>query len=103
MQRKKMNDLPFNEEKFLMHNLFREKNETVFVLNFKPGQEMPVHKHPGNLYLLGCEGEGVFIINGVHHPCKKGYVFQIEPDEEFGAVNNSEENFSVYAVMSKRS
>lgn len=100
--KKTMEEAPFNEQRFSKYDLFREKSETVFVLRLKPNQTMPVHKHPGqNLYLLGFEGEGIFIINDEKHACKQGDVFSIKQDEEFGVLNESAENFTAFAVMSK--
>lgn len=103
MERKQIQDAPFDDKKFTKYDLFKENDETVFVLNLKPGQELPPHKHPErNLYLLGYEGEGEFVIDGEKHRCKKGDIFAVSPEEEFGVVNHSDGNFTVYAFMSKQ-
>lgn len=101
--KKSVQDAPFNEERFSMHHLFKSNSEKVFVISFKPNQSMPGHKHPGhNLYLLGYEGEGNFLINGETHPCKQGDVYYVEPDDELGVENDSDSDFRVYCVLSKR-
>lgn len=100
--KKSIEEIKFNEERFSMEHLFKTESEKVFVLSLKPSQSMPVHKHPGyHLYVLGYEGEGNFLINGEVHTCRKGDVFRVEPDDEFGVENNSNANFRVYCVMSK--
>ncbi|MFA8438592.1 cupin domain-containing protein [Pueribacillus sp. YX66] len=102
--KKSVLEAPFNEKSFSMHHLFKSDSEKVFVVSLKPNQTLPSHKHPEhNLYVLGYEGEAEFVINGVTHSCKQGDVFYLEPDDEFGIENNSDGNFRVYCVMSKRS
>ena len=102
MLRKSVEEAPFNEKGFSLHHLFRDENERVFVISFKPNQVMPAHKHPGyHLYLLGYEGEGTFIINGVTHVCQKGDVFKLEPEDEIGIENDRDREFRVYCVMNK--
>lgn len=102
MVKKNIDEAPFNEKRFSKYDLFREKSETVFVLRLKPNQTMPVHKHPRyNLYVLGYEGEALFLINGEQHVCMQGDVFSIQPDDEFGVINESDHDFTAFAIMSK--
>lgn len=104
MEQKRIQDTAFDDERFTKHNLFRQHNETVFVLNLKPHQELPAHKHPNrNLYIIGFEGEGQFMIDGDIYDCKAGDAFSISADEDFGVRNESDENFRAYAVMVKQS
>ncbi|MFD1903784.1 hypothetical protein ACFSQ7_06240 [Paenibacillus rhizoplanae] len=36
----------------------------MFVLNFMPGQKLPVHKHPGaDVYILALHGDGAIHVN----------------------------------------
>lgn len=101
--KKSIEEIQFNDERFSMDHLFKTDSEKVFVLSLKPSQSMPVHKHPGhNLYVLGFEGEGEFLINGETHMCQKGDVFSITPDDEFGVDNNSKTDFRVYCILSKQ-
>ncbi len=100
--KKSLEEIQYKDAGFSMDHLFKSKSEKVFVLSLKPNQTMPVHKHPGhNLYLLGYGGEGSFLINGETHTCKQGDVFSVGPDDEFGVNNDSNDNFRVFAIMSK--
>lgn len=104
MEQKRIQDTPFNEDRFTKNDLFKKKSETVFVLNLKPGQELPPHKHPKrNLYIIGFEGEGTFNIDGDDYSCKTGDVFSISPEEDFGVKNESNGDFRAYACMMKQS
>lgn len=104
MEKKRIQETAFADERFTKHNLFRQNKETVFVLNLKPDQELPPHKHPNrHLYIMGFEGEGQFMIDGDRYDCAAGDTFSIAADEDFGVKNVSDGNFRAYAVMVKQS
>ncbi|WP_163857000.1 cupin domain-containing protein [Paenibacillus elgii] len=43
----------FQEERFTKKVLFQAERTIVFTLNFMPGQQLPVHQHPGSqVYVL---------------------------------------------------
>ncbi|WP_077211001.1 cupin domain-containing protein [Bacillus dakarensis] len=94
--------IEYSEERFTKRIVFKEGESTVFVLNFKPQQSLPAHKHPGtNVYLLVVEGAGTFKIDGKEVKASKNDVILADGDEEFAFVNDSNENTSVYVMLNK--
>ncbi|MEW6387359.1 MAG: cupin domain-containing protein [Thermodesulfobacteriota bacterium] len=70
-------DKPFREL------LFDSPNLRVLTFNFEPGQEMPVHSHPGDseVALLVLEGAGVFTGGSQDLPARTG-MLQVMPVSE---------------------
>lgn len=94
--------IEYSEERFTKRIVFKEGESTVFVLNFKPQQSLPTHKHPGtNVYLLVLEGAGTFTIDGKEVPVKKNDVIVADGEEDFAFVNDSNENTSLYVMLNK--
>lgn len=94
--------IEYNEARFTKRVIFKEDESTVFVLNFKPGQTLPTHKHPGtNVYLLVLEGEGTLIIDGQNHSIGKHNTVLCTGEEEFAFENNSSSNVSLYVMLNK--
>lgn len=92
----------FGEEKFTKNMLYQTDTHHAFVLNFKPGQELPAHKHPGReLYLLVIEGEGTLTIDGTPAAIVQGDAVQCMGDELFAFKNTSNGNTSLYVVLGK--
>ena len=55
----------YSEERFTKRVIYKKGETTAFVLNFLPGQKLPVHKHPGTeVYLYVVTGSGTLIIDG---------------------------------------
>ena len=49
----------------LLRKSFKKIDSTAFVLNFMPGQELPLHKHQGSdVFIMTIEDKGLFIIDG---------------------------------------
>ncbi|MEH6993425.1 cupin domain-containing protein [Neobacillus drentensis] len=67
-----------------------------------PGQQLPVHKHPGTeVYLYVVTGTGTFIIDGQEAPVLEADLVQVGGDEELAFNNNGSEPVSLYVVLSK--
>ncbi len=94
--------IQFSDDKFTKRVIFNDGNSTVFVLNFKPNQSLPKHKHPGtNVFIHVLSGSGAFEIDGKEVACKSGDVFLIKGDEEMSFNNNGEQNVSLYVMLNK--
>ncbi|HVS13544.1 MAG TPA: cupin domain-containing protein [Thermoanaerobaculia bacterium] len=60
---------------------FPGKQITVFIGEFQPGAETPLHRHPATEILFVLEGEGVMHIQGRDsRELKQGNVVLVEPD-----------------------
>jgi len=44
--------IEFKDESFTKRIIFEEEQVLTFVLNFKPGQSLPVHKHENSSVVL---------------------------------------------------
>ncbi|WP_338452167.1 cupin domain-containing protein [Niallia oryzisoli] len=66
MEKKSILDaIEYSENRFTKRILFNEGGNTVFLLSFIPGKELPTHTHPGSeLFLHVLKGNGTLIING---------------------------------------
>ena len=94
--------LEYNETRFTKKILFKKGDNTAFVLNFSPGQELPTHTHPGSdLFLTVIKGRGTLIINGQETEITVNDVINVEGDEEFAFKNNSNEHVSLYVTLCK--
>ena len=94
----------FSEEKFTKRVIFNNGSSTAFVLNFLPGQKLPVHKHPGaDVYLLVVSGNGTIIIDGKENEVTEQDVIHTSDDEELSVINTSSEPVSMYVVLTKHS
>jgi quercetin dioxygenase-like cupin family protein len=94
--------LEYNETRFTKKILFKKGDNTAFVLNFSPGQELPTHTHPGSdLFLTVIKGRGTLIINGQETEIAVNDVINAEGDEEFAFKNSSNEPVSLYVTLSK--
>ncbi len=92
----------FSDERFTKKMLHKNEDSAVFVLNFKSGQELPAHKHPGStVYLLVLEGEGELAIDNVQHKVVKDDCILVEGTEQLAFRNTGQVNTSLYVMLSK--
>lgn len=90
----------FKEDSLTKRVMIKDGKMTVFVLNFKPGQSLPAHKHPGsNVQLLVLEGNGEFNIDGETVVVEKNDTIFVGGDEELAFLNNGSKNVSLYVVL----
>ncbi|NQX49411.1 cupin domain-containing protein [Paenibacillus tritici] len=94
--------IQYQEERFTKKIIFQKGESVVFVLNFMPGQKLPVHKHPGaDVYILALHGDGVIHVNEEEFSLVQGETIYITGDESFAYTNNSSSPSSLHVVLSK--
>lgn len=92
----------YSDEKFTKRIIYNKGGSTVFVLNFKPGQELPEHTHPGTeVYLLILEGDGTFIIDGKELPVTTNDVVHCSSEERMAFKNSGSNPVSLYVALNK--
>jgi quercetin dioxygenase-like cupin family protein len=92
----------YSEEKFTKRVVYKKGETTAFVLNFMPGQQLPVHKHPGTeVYLYVMTGSGNIIIDGQETEVTEADLIHVGGDEEMAFNNSGTDNVSLYVVLSK--
>ncbi|MDF2854411.1 MAG: hypothetical protein K0Q87_262 [Neobacillus sp.] len=103
MERNPVKDFQeYSEERFTKRIIFKKGETTAFVLNFLPGQQLPVHKHPGTeVYLYVVTGTGTIIINGEETQITEADVIHVDREEEMAFKNSGSEPVSLYVVLSK--
>ncbi|MDQ6596283.1 cupin domain-containing protein [Bacillus salipaludis] len=94
--------MEYSEERFTKRVIYKKGETTAFVLNFLPGQELPVHKHPGTeVYLYVITGAGTLVIDGEETDVTKADLIHVSSDEEMSFENNGNETVSLHVVLSK--
>lgn len=94
--------IEYNDDRFTKRVVFKEGGSTVFVLNFKPGQTLPTHKHPGtNVYLYVVTGEGTLTIDGESSNVTRDDVIVVSGEEDLSFENSGSENVSLYVMLNK--
>ena len=92
----------FSEERFTKRVIYKKGETTAFVLNFMPGQQLPVHKHPGTeLYLYVVTGSGTLIIDGQETVISEADLVHVGGEEELAFNHTGTEPVSLYVVLSK--
>ncbi|SOC44177.1 cupin domain-containing protein [Salinicoccus kekensis] len=93
--------LTFDEERFTKIDIFKNRNSSMFMLNFTPGQTMKSHTHPGKeLYLHVLAGHGEFLIEDEAVNVTEGDVIHLEADEMIG-FENGDARTSIYVTMNR--
>jgi quercetin dioxygenase-like cupin family protein len=103
MERNSVKDYQeYSEERFTKRIIFKKGETTAFVLNFLPGQQLPVHKHPGTeVYLYVVTGTGTINIDGEETQVTEADVIHVDREEEMAFKNSGSEPVSLYVVLSK--
>lgn len=90
----------FSDKSFTKRVVFSTKDELCFVLNFKSGQSLPVHKHENSsLILTALSGAGEVKVNNDIAKITKGSVLMAKGDDEF-SIPNVTEDMSVLVTIS---
>lgn len=90
----------FRDRGFSKVNIYRNRSNTVFLLNFNPGQQMPAHYHPGcELFMHVLNGNGTFTIDGKSIEATKDDVVHVLGTEKLGFTNTSDGQVSVYVTL----
>jgi mannose-6-phosphate isomerase-like protein (cupin superfamily) len=103
MEQKHLSDFQeFSENNFTKRVVYKKGESVVFVLNFKPGQELPSHKHLGTqVFLSVLEGSGTINTDGKETLINKDDLINVGGDEQFSFKNTGESNLSLYVILSK--
>lgn len=92
----------FGEEKLTKRVLFQKGESVAFVLNFKPGQTLPPHKHPGSaVFVLVVEGAGTATVDGEQTEVVRDDSFCVDGNGQFSFENTGSEPARLYVVLSK--
>jgi putative CGCGG family rSAM target protein len=92
----------FTAERFTKRIVYQHGDHVIFVLNFMPGQELPLHKHPGtDVYLLVLEGSGTMIADDETMEVAQGDSIHVSGDRNFAFRNTGASNTSLYVFLNK--
>ncbi|WP_345774787.1 cupin domain-containing protein [Paenibacillus amylolyticus] len=92
----------FSEDRFTKRVLFQQGGGVTFVLHFLPGQQLPVHKHPGtDVILLVVEGTGTLILDGKEQVVKQEDVIHCGGEVEFAFHNTGDQEVRLFVVLNK--
>jgi quercetin dioxygenase-like cupin family protein len=94
--------MEYSEERFTKRIIYKKGETTAFVLNFLPGQKLPIHKHPGTeVYIYVVAGSGTIIIDGKESEVSEADLMHVNSEEEMSFNNSGTEPVSLYVVLSK--
>jgi quercetin dioxygenase-like cupin family protein len=94
--------MDYSEERFTKRIIYKKGETTAFVLNFLPGQQLPIHKHPGTeVYIYVVTGNGAIMIDGVGSAVSEADLIHVNSEEEMSFTNSGNEPVSLYVVLSK--
>lgn len=92
----------FDDERFTKRVLFKQGDGVTFALHFRPGQQLPAHKHPGtDVILLVVEGSGTIILDGEEHAVEQEDVICCSGDTEFAFHNTGNTEARLFVVLNK--
>ena len=91
----------YSEEKFTKR-VIRKGENTAFVLNFMPGQQLPDHKNPGTeVYLYALTGTGTIVIDGNETEMAAGDLVHTSGEESLAFRNTGSDPVGLYVVLTK--
>lgn len=80
--------------------VYRDKDVLAFVLNFKPGQTLPLHNHPGMVTIIQVlQGTAKFTLGDSSRHIGAGQIIVYQQDEKVGLINEGNENLSLYVTL----
>ncbi|UPK47449.1 cupin domain-containing protein [Paenibacillus pabuli] len=90
----------FSADRFTKRILFQQGGGVTFVLHFLPGQQLPVHKHPGSdVILLVVEGTGTIILDRKEQEVKQEDVICCSGETEFAFHNSGDREVRLFVVL----
>lgn len=103
MDLKNLNDsIVFNEEHLTKRILFSTSEELCFVLNFKIGQALPIHKHENSkLVVTVLSGAGEIKINNDTVKINQGSILLAYGEDDF-SIPSVTEDMSVLVIINPR-
>ncbi|MDW7674865.1 MAG: cupin domain-containing protein [Bacillota bacterium] len=91
----------FSDKSLTKKVIYSDDSILVFVLNFKPGQTLPTHSHPGMVTILQIlQGSGEFTVDGHTTQLSAGQGLVCQEKEMLSLLNNGDENLSIYVTLS---
>lgn len=94
--------MEYSEQRFTKRILFRQGDSVMFVLNFLPGQRLPVHTHPGSdVYVTVLEGTGALTVDESSYSVAKGDAVHCSGEQRFSFANDGEGKVSLLVHLSK--
>jgi quercetin dioxygenase-like cupin family protein len=92
--------IEFNDTTFTKRVLYADKDILSFVLNFKPGQALPVHKHENSSLVLNVlSGSGEVKVNDEVAKISKGSLVYAKGQDNF-SVPTVNENMTLHVSLS---
>lgn len=103
MENKKIQDnIVFSDKSFTKRIVYDMKDVLVFVLNFKIGQELPVHKHENSKVVYKVlSGSGEIKINDLIEKVEEGTIGYVEGEYDF-SIPKVNEDMSLLVTISPR-
>lgn len=92
----------YSDERFVKKDMINEEKALMFMLNLKPGQEIPPHTHgESGLIIYVVSGSGILSISNKTEKITAGDAIYCSGNELFSMKNTSEENLSCFASLTK--
>lgn len=103
MERKNIKDnIVFSDRSLTKRIILDKKDVLVFVLNFKKGQELPVHKHETSTVVYKViSGSGKVKINDEIEKIVEGDIGVVKGEDDF-SIPEVKEDMSLYVTISPR-
>ncbi|WP_153725646.1 cupin domain-containing protein [Heliorestis convoluta] len=81
--------------------VYSDSSILSFVLNFKPGQVLPPHTHPGMVTIIQIlRGTATFTVDGEDTQLAVGEGLVCQEQELLGLKNTGDEELSLYVTLS---
>jgi quercetin dioxygenase-like cupin family protein len=92
----------YSDDRFVKKDMINEEKALLFMLNLKPGQEVPPHAHgESGLIIHVLSGSGTLNINNKSEHITVGDIIYCSGNELFSMKNTSEEKLSCFASLTK--
>jgi quercetin dioxygenase-like cupin family protein len=92
----------YSDDRFVKKDMINEEKALLFMLNLKPGQEVPPHTHgESGLIIHVLSGSGILNINNKAENITVGDIIYCSGNELFSMKNTSEENLCCFACLTK--
>ncbi len=100
--RKIQDSIVFSDKSFTKRIIYDMKDVLVFVLNFKPGQELPVHKHETSKVVYKVlSGSGEIKINDSVEKVEEGTIGYVSGEDDF-SIPKVDNDLSLLVTISPR-
>jgi quercetin dioxygenase-like cupin family protein len=98
--RKLEDSIVFSNKTFTKRILFANDQVLSFILNLRPGQVLPVHRHEqSTLVMVTLSGSGEVLINSETEKLKKGSVVMAKGEDDF-SIPSVDEDMSLLVTIS---